>query len=91
MNGLDMREWDPAADALLPAAARFSCAADVARGKAAAKRAAQRRFGLAVRSELPGPCPHRGCIFGNTCAGRKPGTARVAPDARGGAGARGVR
>lgn len=52
MNGLDVREWDPATDALLPERARFAAAADAARGKAAAKRAAQRRFGLTAR--VPG-------------------------------------
>lgn len=73
MNGLDMREWDPAADALLPAAARFSCAADVAAGKAAAKRAAQRRFGLAVRRGLLEPCSGVGAMLGTSCWTREPG------------------
>lgn len=61
MNGLDVAEWDPATDVLLPARARFETAQDAARGKAAAKRAAQRRFGLAVRPPpaLPATQPHR--------------------------------
>ena len=73
MNGLDMREWDPATDALLPAAARFSCAADVAAGKAAAKRAAQRRFGLAVRRGLLEPCSGVGAMLVTSCWTQEPG------------------
>ena len=47
VNGLDTVEWDPAADALLPAAARFD-AATAAAGKAAAKASFQARHGLAL-------------------------------------------
>ncbi|KAK9821221.1 hypothetical protein WJX81_001768 [Elliptochloris bilobata] len=53
MNGLDVCEWDPATDAMLPARARFAAAEDAARGKAAAKRAAQRRFGLTADPSAP--------------------------------------
>ena len=56
MNGLDVQEWDPATDALLPERARFAGAEDAARGKANAKRAAQRRFGLTVCSSLSWGC-----------------------------------
>ncbi len=49
INGIDIREYNPAADEVI--AARFS-AADLA-GKATCKRALQEELGLAVRPEVP--------------------------------------
>jgi len=49
LNGIDTREWDPAADARLPAAYDAAHPA----GKARCKAALQEEVGLAVRAEAP--------------------------------------
>ena len=52
MNGLNVKEWDPAHDTFLPEGARFSSAEGLAAAKAHAKAILQRENGLLEDSQV---------------------------------------